>query len=113
MAIQPIDLQTLFTQVDKVGKIQADQKEGLQIHQSLQGVQIQKKTEEQAQAINESKDLGQGAERISDQNAHRRNPGSDGSDEKKDAGAGETGEAAEDPSIIRDPALGNNIDISG
>jgi hypothetical protein len=37
MAIQPIDLQTLFTQMDKVAKQKSAEKEGLVLQQSLQG----------------------------------------------------------------------------
>ena len=44
MAIQPIDLQTLFTQVDKVGKAQSAQREGLAVQQAIQGAHLQEKT---------------------------------------------------------------------
>ena len=47
MAIAPIDLQTLFTQLDKVGRAQAAQRESQVLQQSIQGAQLQKKTEEQ------------------------------------------------------------------
>jgi hypothetical protein len=61
MAIQPIDLQTLFTQIDKVGKAQSAQREGLAVQQAIQGVQLQRKTEEQIQSVNEAQDTGEGA----------------------------------------------------
>ncbi|MDR2630241.1 MAG: hypothetical protein LBC60_04895 [Spirochaetaceae bacterium] len=111
MAIQPIDLQTLFTQLDKVGKNQTAQKEGLQIQQALQGEQIQRKTEERIQSVNESQDTGEGAETIRDRSS-RKNTG----EEKQ--GREETGENPQDekpgePLVFRDPDLGRNIDVSG
>jgi hypothetical protein len=115
MAIQPIDLQTLFTQVDKVGKTQSDLKEGLQIQQALQGIRMQKKTEERAQSVNESQNTGEGAERIKDRGPHRQ-AGEEGArrDRAEHRAADDDGEAAPgDAPVFRDPALGKNIDMSG
>jgi hypothetical protein len=111
MAIQPIDLQTLFTQLDKVGKNQAAQKEGLQIQQALQGEQIQRKTDERIQSVNESQDTGEGAETIRDRasrkHAGEEKQGREGKDE------GPEDEQPEGPLVFRDPDLGRNIDVSG
>jgi hypothetical protein len=114
MAIQPIDLQTLFTQIDKVGKTQSDLKEGLQIQQALQGIRIQKKTEERAQTVNEFQNTGEGAERIKDR-ASRGQAGEEGTRRDRDNRADmDEGEAATgDAPVFRDPALGKNIDMSG
>jgi hypothetical protein len=113
MAIQPIDLQTLFTQVDKVGKAQSAQREGLAVQQALQGVQLQRKTEEHIQEVNEAQDSGDGAEKINDR---QRRKGSAPERGKKDgADAAETGEdeqTEQQPVVFCDPLLGKNIDIS-
>jgi hypothetical protein len=112
MAIQPIDLQTLFTQLDKVGKTQASQKEGLSVQQALQNVQMQRKTEEHIQSVNEVQDTGEGAEKVNDRGSRKNNAEEDGETrEGKEAGTGEAEE--ETRTLIRDPALGRNIDISG
>ncbi|MDR1375074.1 MAG: hypothetical protein LBJ24_08905 [Treponema sp.] len=109
MAIQPIDLQTLFTQVEKVGKSQAAQKEGLQIHQTLQGIQTQQKTEERIQSVNESQDMGDGAEAVKN-----RSPRKGGEQEQGREGAEEkTAEEQPESRVIQDPALGKIIDVSG
>jgi tRNA U54 and U55 pseudouridine synthase Pus10 len=111
MAIQPIDLQTLFTQIDKVGKEQINQKEGVHLQAALQGVQIQRKTDERDHSVNETRDAGEGAERIKDQNARRQggeHPSGRQPDEKDPDESGDG-----DSPFIRDPALGKNIDISG
>ncbi|MCL2805864.1 MAG: hypothetical protein FWD26_08005 [Treponema sp.] len=110
MAIAPIDLQTLFTQVDKVGKIHTAQKEGQAIHQAIQGAQIQRKTEEQIQQVNEAQDTGEGAEKIKD-HTPRQNSGKKNESGRKDD---EEEKAEEKPPflVVRDPGLGNKIDIS-
>lgn len=110
MALQPIDLQTLFTQVDKVGKAQSAQREGLAVQQALQGAQLQRKIEERIQAVNEAQDAGDGVEKVKDrEDASARDNASDRGKGEKD---GKDESPAEEPSVIRDPSLGRNIDIS-
>ncbi|MDR1399918.1 MAG: hypothetical protein LBJ41_08355 [Treponema sp.] len=109
MAIQPIDLQTLFTQLDKVGKEQAAQKEGVAIQQALQGAQTQKKAEEHIQSVNEAQNMGEGAERVKDRNSRKHQGDSSG----KRSHAETSDEEAPDAEVIRDPSLGTHIDVSG
>ena len=110
MAIQPIDLQALFSQIDKVGKSQAVQKEGQQIQAAIQQVQTQRKIEENVQSVNEAQDLSDEAGKIKDENG--RDTGRGGTRGKGEREEEETTED-EKPDLIRDPALGRNIDISG
>jgi hypothetical protein len=107
MGMQPIDLQTLLTQVDKVAKNQSLQKEGLQIHQALQQIESQKKAEEQVQSVNEAPEMGEETGKIKDQEKRQSNSGGHRQKEK------EAEEDAPVENIFRDPALGRNIDISG
>jgi hypothetical protein len=111
MAIQPIDLQTLFTQLDKVGKSQAAQREGLAVQQAMQGVQLQRKTEERIQSVDQAQDTGDGAEKINDRN-RRGGSGAKGQNGKGESPAEAGEEAEQDLPVIRDPSLGRNIDIS-
>jgi hypothetical protein len=112
MAIQPIDLQTLFTQMDKVGKAQAAQREGAQLQASLQGVENQRKIEEMVQSVNEAQNTGEGAEGINDDTG---GGFGGGPGRKGKGGPGDEEEALKEKraQIIRDPALGRNIDFSG
>jgi len=112
MAIQPIDLQTLFTQLDKVAKSQAMQREGQQIQESIQQIQIQRRNEQNIQSVNQSQDLGGEAETIKDEKRHggRENNGGARKKQQEDE---ELSMAEEERDLIRDPALGRNIDISG
>ena len=108
MAIAPIDLQTLFTQLDKVGKSHMTQRETQPIQQAIQAVQIQKKTEEQINQINQTQDTGDGAEKVND-HGHKQHEGS--GKERQDK---EELELEEKKRILElsDPALGKKIDIS-
>ena len=110
MAIQPIDLQTLFTQMDKVGKSQIAQREGAAIQHAIQGVQIQRKMEEHIQSVNETQNTGDdGAEKVKDRPAQKEGKES-GDGKKKENRRGNPEE--EDIPVISDPRLGRNIDIS-
>jgi hypothetical protein len=107
MAIQPIDLQTLFTQIDKVGKAQAEQREGLAIQQSLQSVQMQKKNDIRNESVNGTQDTEEGAERVKDRSA-----GSAAGGEEERKKREEEAETPERP-VIKDTSVGKIIDLSG
>ncbi|GHU47160.1 hypothetical protein FACS1894200_02090 [Spirochaetia bacterium] len=114
MAIQPIDLQAVFTQVDKVGKSIANQREGLAIAQALHNSEEQRKREEQVQSVNQVQDMGEGVERVKDRGA-KKSP----QDEQSKNGSTAEGETEDDaplstdPYTIQDPSLGMHIDLSG
>jgi hypothetical protein len=110
MAIAPIDLQAIFSQVDKVGKTQAAAKEGQTLHQVMQEVQFQRKTEEQIQQVNEAQNTGEGAEKIKDRESGHEQRQKSGSknDERKNSEDAEEKQTA----VFRDPNLGRKIDIS-
>jgi hypothetical protein len=112
MAIAPIDLQTLFSQVDKVGKAQAALREGQAIQQAVHGAQIQRKTDEQIQQINETQDTGEGVEKINDRTARQKNEGKKEGNNKNEDDVGYEAEDEKQFIVIRDPSLGNKIDIS-
>jgi hypothetical protein len=110
MAIQPIDLQTLFTQLDKVAKTQSNQREGAALHQAIQGAELQRRTEDQIKAVNETQNMGEdGAEKVKDRGAQAH----DGSDKgKKQEGEKPQQQEETKAAVIHDPSLGRNIDIS-
>jgi hypothetical protein len=117
MAIHPIDLQTLFTQVEKIGKEQANLKQGLQLQQAIQGAHIQRRTDERIQSVNESQDTGDGTERVKDRSPRKRREHGEGNEGEEQARLSpeqtSTDRRPHDPPVIRDPALGKNIDVSG
>ncbi|MDR2661442.1 MAG: hypothetical protein LBC31_00435 [Treponema sp.] len=109
MAISPIDLQTLFTQADKVGKQEAAQREGAAIQQALQQAQIQRHTDERIRAVNEAQDMGDGTEEIKDKNGGRKGQEAEGRRRDRDQEEEPPDEAK---TVIRDPDLGRNIDVT-
>jgi len=109
MAIAPVDLQTLFAQLDKVGKTFGSQREGQALQQAIQGVQLQKKTEENIQQVNETQNTGEGTEKVNDQNQKQQ----EGSSKKKQNDDSQKEEENKgNVSVLKDPVLGKNIDIS-
>jgi hypothetical protein len=110
MAIAPIDLQTLFTQVEKVGKSQASQREGQVLQQAIQNVQLQKKIDEHIMEVNEAQNTGEGAEKVND---HGQREHSESGKKKKEGGdSSQEEDNEEQPSVLTDPSLGKKIDIS-
>ncbi|MDR2701332.1 MAG: hypothetical protein LBB72_02745 [Spirochaetaceae bacterium] len=109
MALSPLDLQTLFTQMDKVGKQEAAQRVGAAILQSIQQEKHQQQTDERIRSVNEAQDTGEGTEGVKDKNGGR--AGQDGNRRNHTTGDDEE-KAWEGDTIIRDPDLGMNIDVS-
>jgi hypothetical protein len=108
MAIQPIDLQTLFTQLDKVAKSQSIQREGAAMQQAIQGAELQRRTEDQIKAVNEAQNTGEdGAEKVKDRGPRAQDHGKG----KKQEGE-KLEQEEEKAAVIHDPSLGRNIDIS-
>jgi len=109
MAIQPIDLQTLFTQMDKVAKTQTAMREGFAVQQEIQGAQLQQKMEARIQSVNEAENTGDGTEKIKDKGAK----GHGGGEGKKKENQHEESEQEHAQAVVfYDPSLGRNIDIS-
>ncbi|MDR2150019.1 MAG: hypothetical protein LBO67_04225 [Spirochaetaceae bacterium] len=110
MAIQPIDLQTVFIQVEKIGKEQASLREGASLHQAMLGEQAQRKLEEQIKTVNKVQDTGQGIESIKDRGARheKREKPEEKHTPKEAAKPYQAGKP-----VFKDPALGKNVDFSG
>ena len=108
--MQPLDLQALFSQLDKVGRAQAFIREGQQLQDSLHQAETQRKLEQNIQSVNQAQNMGEETKTIKDDNRRGANANY-GGDKKRNDEEDETEE--ERPGSIRDPALGRNLDISG
>ncbi|MBL8965584.1 MAG: hypothetical protein JNG85_01175 [Spirochaetaceae bacterium] len=111
MPIRPIDLQTLFMQMGQVGREQAAEKEGVALQQSIQGAVEQKRADEAKEAVRRPEDPETGADPVKDRRGRSGGRGLSG-------GRGRPGEAEEaspeeEEEIVKDPSLGNKIDLSG
>ncbi|MDR1626784.1 MAG: hypothetical protein LBT33_09605 [Spirochaetia bacterium] len=110
MAVQPIDLQVLFSRLNQLGKEQADQKDGRIHTQIVLDAESVKRTEDQDRSIREIQETeGANARRIKDENRRHRQGGSPPGGEKKE----EEGEAAAETEIVHESYLGRKIDITG
>jgi hypothetical protein len=108
MPLLPIDLQTLFSQTNQVGKEQAAQKEATPQAQSLQGSQMVQKTEQRDNAVNETQQQGEGPEQVKTHS--RREAGGRKERERKGKKPAKPAPRAD---VFRDPELGRNIDVTG
>ena len=108
--MQPLDLQALFSQLDKVGRNQAFIRDGQQLQDALHQADTQRKLEQNVQSVNEAQNMGDEALTIKDENRDKSkdNPGTEKKNIKEEEEAKE-----ERLSYYRDPALGRNLDISG
>jgi hypothetical protein len=113
MALQPIDMQAMFTQSDRVSKVQANQKDGLNPQQAIVDVQIQRKAEERVLSVPETQNTGDGAERVNDRSPRKRGRKEDAGDEREEGSSGDDEAREKRYALIHDPALGRHIDVSG
>ncbi|MDR0551921.1 MAG: hypothetical protein LBG72_07885 [Spirochaetaceae bacterium] len=111
MAIAPIDLQTLFTQMDKVGKEQTAIKDGTALHKAIHGEVQNRKIEERMEGVMEAEQTGEGLSGIQDDKEQRRQQNKKKNNNKNKES--EEDAAAAQHSIFRDPAMGTHLDLSG
>jgi hypothetical protein len=113
MPIKPIDLQTLFSQVDRVGREQSAGKEGAALQGAARADAAQKRAEERARAVQRSADSDDAASKGVNPDG-RGKAGKSASEGKEGDEEGEKEKAAEsEEEVIRDPELGTKIDLSG
>lgn len=112
MGIQPIDLQTLYAQMEKVGKAQGMQQAG---NQNAREAELIKNREEAEKRLSTVQETEAGDERSGV--VHKRQKGSDetSQDEKERQDEKQDSETSDDHlrETIRDPSLGSHIDVSG
>lgn len=112
MGMLPIDLQTLYTQLDKIGKSQIQQQLAAQAVQESQIAANKKKAELKLKSVQEL-DLGkENVGSIHDQEADNVTSDSENQHNSPDT-ATEDAVPQKEREIITDPALGAHIDISG
>ncbi|MDR3325471.1 MAG: hypothetical protein LBS82_05775 [Spirochaetaceae bacterium] len=111
MALTPLDLQTLFSQIETIGKEVSAQKEGAVLHSLMRNDVQQKRNAEKQKSVRQADDSGEGPDKLKDKNQGGENSGG-----KKHAGKPnneENQEITEKMRSVHDPNLGQYIDISG
>jgi hypothetical protein len=119
MPIRPIDLQTMLMQMSQVGRDQAVEKDGPALQSAIQGAVMQKKAIESKESVRRAEESKEGAEPVKDRRGRgskreaRASEGSpEGSPEGEEGAAGEE-EKGSDEEVVRDPSLGNRVDLTG
>ncbi|MGL4983025.1 MAG: hypothetical protein ACRC4W_09300 [Treponemataceae bacterium] len=111
MSIQPIDLQALYSQIDKVAKVHSQQTQGQQIKDAIQQDSDAKKLLQKKSTVAGTQKLSDGLSGVKE----RKNSQQDGTDSHSD-GSDQTEEEKDlsnDKPFFADPNLGQNIDVSG
>lgn len=105
MSIQPIDLQTLFSQLNQVGKEQALIKGQETLQQTIQGKELEKQTEQNDHSVNNTKDTDEGPADIREDEQNQQ--------QEENRKKQEREKEKKKVEYFKDPDLGNNVDISG
>lgn len=110
MPLLPIDLQTMFSHMNQIGKEQALQKDVSPLQQSLQGAEIAKDSKEKDTTVNETDEVGEGLEKIKDEEKKKGSEQGTGQNTKEKVKEDENSEQKE---VFKEPYLGHHIDIIG
>ena len=113
MALHPIDLQTLYTQLENVSKGVAFQQHGLQLREAVQQDNYGKQLTEKEKAVKEAAQEQSETVRVKDQQKRNQNPDSSMQKERKNTEEKQTSVAEPKTIDIKDPRLGTLIDIQG
>ncbi len=108
MAIQPIDLQTMYSSLEKVSKMTQHQ-QGMQLQGAIQQEEISKREQEKVKTVEETEMDDEGPLNIKD----RSSPEKDSSNEHSEKQNQEEETGLDTKQVITDPNLGQHIDISG
>ena len=73
MPLLPIDLQIMFSQLSHVGKEQAVLRDVTPQYQFVQGSEMVQKAEHDDSAVNQSQQLGEGPEKVKEQEEQEKN----------------------------------------
>ena len=105
MTVQPIDLQNLFLRLDQVGGEQAARQEAALQQQAAVASELKHQSEQNEHQINRSDSTSEGPNNVKDDDgAHNQHENSEQEDSHT---------KKEDQETVRDPELGQNVDLSG
>lgn len=111
MGISPIDLQTLYTQMDKVGKAQLSQQAALQQARDAAENDVRKAAEAKAKSVQKAETGENAVGKVDDREEAADSGGESAKKEEAKAEEAETVEALNAGPPL-DEGLGKNIDIS-
>ena len=112
MAIQPIDLQVLYTQLENVSKNVVAQQQGVQLSNSIQQEERGRQLAKKSTTVQKSPEDGDEVAIIKDHQDTKNAPSSSDDRKEKDD-RNSPSEQKPDVEYVSDPELGRHIDISG
>ncbi|MGL4986483.1 MAG: hypothetical protein ACRC5H_05005 [Treponemataceae bacterium] len=110
MSIQPIDLQLLYSQLDKVAKVESQQTKGQQIKDAIQQEIDSKKLLQKKATVAGSEKLPDGLSTIKERKNSQQENKEEQSEHKNESDQNNENTKKE---VFTDPNLGQNIDVSG
>jgi len=111
MGIQPIDLQTLYSQLGNVSKTVAFQQQGIPLQNAIQQEEQTKRLQQKREAVEAAAGYDEGPAGV--KNDKESAPDTQEQKDKKKRGENETEDDGKVFEVIKDPRLGQHIDISG
>lgn len=110
MAIQPIDLQVLFSRLDNIGRESTAAQQAAAQEQDVAGREIAEQSRATMRRVREAEEVPDGPERVSEDEEQATSQEERSRDTK-----GEDGETDSrgDSGAFKDPDLGQTIDLSG
>lgn len=112
MGIQPIDLQTLYSQLEKVGKSQVQQGVAAQSARESEMIKNRQETERRLRSIQETEAGDERSGVVHERNGSGKEETPSSHDEKRKT-KDEEETVEQEKEVLRDPNLGSFIDISG
>lgn len=107
MAIQPIDLQTMYSQMNNVAKTVANQQQGTQLVNAMQESKIVRQNLENSAQVHKAADNEAKSGQVkADGHGSSNKEGSDNKQKKSDQ------EQSDKENVIRESFLGQHIDIT-
>ena len=110
VGIQPIDLQTIYAQMEKVGKQQGAEQASAILNREKQEEANKSDAEKILNSVKNSESINNDRITINDNTNPKNNSGYKRSYKNKN---NQNSENTEDENYIKDPKLGSRVDISG
>ncbi|MBN2735425.1 MAG: hypothetical protein JXR70_00500 [Spirochaetales bacterium] len=108
MPMLPIDLQTMFSHINQVGKEQAHIKENLPHTQMVQGMELAEQAAIKDTIVDESQEIGEGADKVNQEGQKKQEQ----RNRKNKDNKRQQLEEKNKKEVYHDPDLGQHIDIT-
>jgi hypothetical protein len=112
MGLQPIDLQTMYTQLDKISKSTVAEQQGAQLARAMRQDETQRQELLRSEIVNELRADNEAIQAVDDK-GRRNGAEQKRRGKKKNAGAQDEEAEAAEPQVFTESYLGQHVDVSG